>query len=123
MRERGEEMDERLERIYEMQAVYDRLRAKQEALCTAAAAMQAEEQSLRALLQYYYGDYAVDKLAVDSHACVPAFPHGILSEDTIFDLLGELDETAVALLGLSHAILKTRYSSQEDEDALSKYEN
>lgn len=113
-------MDERLARIEKMQAAYDRLEAKLEALRAANEAMQAEEATLAALLHYYYEAYAADKSAVEGRLCQPAFPHGILSEDAIFDLLGELDETAVEMLGVSHAILRTRYSSEEDIDAFSK---
>lgn len=70
-------------------------------------AFQKHREEYRALLTYYYSEQREQDLADDSKHLIPETMHrGVLSEDEIFDLIGEYRDTAIQMLDVAVQMLK-----------------
>ena len=100
---------EQLERIQKMEG---HLNKYAQVLADAQKALEQLEQSQTEYIQlrdYYTGQGFFDDLEYSNS---PEFPEniacGVLSEDAVYDLMGEHFETAINLLDLSSSMLKER---------------
>ena len=100
---------EQLERIQKMEG---HLNKYAQVLADAQKALEQLEQSQTEYIQlrdYYTGQNFFDDLEYSNS---PEFPEniacGVLSEDAVYDLMGEHFETAINLLDLSSSMLKER---------------
>lgn len=100
---------EQLERIQKME---EHLNKYAQVLADAQKALEQLEQSQTEYIQlrdYYTGQNFFDDLEYSNS---PEFPEniacGVLSEDAVYDLMGEHFETAINLLDLSSSMLKER---------------
>ena len=100
---------EQLERIQKMEG---HLNKYAQVLEDAQKALEQLEQSQTEYIQlrdYYTGQDFFDDLEYSNS---PEFPEniacGVLSEDAVYDLMGEHFETAISLLDLSSSMLKER---------------
>ena len=100
---------EQLERIQKME---EHLNKYAQVLADAQKALEQLEQSQTEYIQlrdYYTGQGFFDDLEYSNS---PEFPEniacGVLSEDAVYDLMGEHFETAISLLDLSSSMLKER---------------
>lgn len=100
---------EKLERIQKME---EHLNKYAQVLADAQKALDQLERCQSDYIQlrdYYTGQKFFDDLEYSNS---PEFPEyiacGVLSEDTVYDLMGEHFETAISLLDLSSAMLKER---------------
>ena len=100
---------EQLERIQKMEG---HLNKYAQVLADAQKALEQLEQSQTEYIQlrdYYTGQDFFDDLEYSNS---PEFPEniacGVLSEDAVYDLMGEHFETAINLLDLSSSMLKER---------------
>ena len=100
---------EQLERIQKMEG---HLNKYAQVLADAQKALEQLEQSQTEYIQlrdYYTGQDFFDDL---EYLNSPEFPEniafGVLSEDAVYDLMGEHFETAINLLDLSSSMLKER---------------
>lgn len=100
---------EQLERIQKMEG---HLNKYAQVLEDAQKALEQLEQSQTEYIQlrdYYTGQDFFDDLEYSNS---PEFPEniacGVLSEDAVYDLMGEHFETAINLLDLSSSMLKER---------------
>lgn len=100
---------EQLERIQKME---ENLNKYAQVLADAQKALDQLERCQSDYIQlrdYYTGQKFFDDLEYSNS---PEFPEniacGVLSEDTVYDLMGEHFETAISLLDLSSAMLKER---------------
>ena len=100
---------EKLERIQKME---EHLNKYAQVLADAQKALDQLERCQSDYIQlrdYYTGQKFFDDLEYSNS---PEFPEniacGVLSEDAVYDLMGEHFETAISLLYLSSAMLKVR---------------
>ena len=100
---------EQLERIQKME---ERLNKYAQVLADAQKALDQLERRQSDYIQlrdYYTGQEFFDDLEYSNS---PDFPEniacGVLSEDAVYDLMGEHFETAISLLDLSSSMLKER---------------
>ena len=100
---------EQLERIQKME---ENLNKYAQALADAQKALDQLERCQSDYIQlrdYYTGQNFFDDLEYSNS---PEFPEniacGVLSEDAVYDLMGEHFETAINLLDLSSSMLKER---------------
>lgn len=100
---------EQLERIQKMEGYLNKYA---QVLEDAQKALEQLEQSQTEYIQlrdYYTGQDFFDDLEYSNS---PEFPEniacGVLSEDAVYDLMGEHFETAINLLDLSSSMLKER---------------
>ena len=100
---------EQLERIQKME---ERLNKYAQVLADAQKALDQLERCQSDYIQlrdYYTGQEVFDDLEYSNS---PDFPEniacGVLSEDAVYDLMGEHFETAISLLDLSSSMLKER---------------
>ena len=100
---------EQLERIQKMEGYLNKYA---QVLADAQKALEQLEQSQTEYIQlrdYYTGQDFFDDLEYSNS---PEFPEniacGVLSEDAVYDLMGEHFETAISLLDLSSSMLKER---------------
>lgn len=69
--------------------------------------LDAQRESYKALLDYYYSDQRAQDLEDDSNHLIPESLHrGVLSEDEIFDLIGDYRDTAIRMLEIAVRMLK-----------------
>ena len=70
-------------------------------------ALDAKCQEYKSLLEYYYSEQRAQDLEDDAHLLIPDTLHrGVLSEDEIFDLIGDYRDTAMRMLELGVQMLK-----------------
>ncbi len=70
--------------------------------------LDAQHEDYKNLLAYYYSKQRAQDLEDDSNHLIPANLHrGVLSEDEIFDLIGEYRDTALRMLELAVQMIKT----------------
>lgn len=70
-------------------------------------ALDAHREKYKALLTYYYSEQRSQDLNDDSNHLIPETMHrGVLSEDEIFDLMGEYRDTAIRMLEIAVRMLK-----------------
>ncbi len=70
-------------------------------------ALDARQEDYRALLTYYYSDQRNRDLADDANHLIPeTLSRGVLSEDEIFDLIGDYRDTAIRMLETAAQMLK-----------------
>ncbi len=81
----------RLQRIAEMEQIYDRCRAAMDAMLSAAEEYLAVRQIMQALTDYYESPQWLADFDADSKGQIPQdMKRGILAEDTIYDLLTDI---------------------------------
>lgn len=70
-------------------------------------AFDAQHEEYRKLLAYYYSEQRAQDLTDDSNHLIPESMHrGVLSEDEIFDLIGDYRDTAIRMLEIAVKMLK-----------------
>ena len=83
---------ERIRRVREMERRMHELSAAAEGLQTALAAYEAALPARRALEDYYESPLWQEDFAADEAGLLPAdLCRGVLTEDALFDLLGDTD--------------------------------
>lgn len=83
---------ERIRRVQEMERRMHELSAAAEGLQTALAAYEAALPARRALEDYYESPLWQEDFAADEAGLLPAdLCRGVLTEDALFDLLGDTD--------------------------------
>lgn len=83
---------ERIRRVREMERRMHELSAAAEGLQTALAAYEAALPARRALEDYYESPLWQEDFAADEAGCCPRISAaGVLTEDALFDLLGDTD--------------------------------
>ncbi len=84
---------EQLERIARMEAVTDQARQAVDALQAALDAYTAVPADLKELETYYAGPAWKEDFRAAEEGKLPAgMKHGVLAEDTVYDLLADRDE-------------------------------
>lgn len=84
--------NEQIERIQRMEQSFDRLTAAAARLSTALDAFKRAKKDFKLLIAYYDGKWIEDYEA-DEAGLLPAdLKRGVLSEDGLWDLLGECRE-------------------------------
>ncbi len=69
--------------------------------------LEASRQAYKALIDYYYSPQRSQDLEDDSNHLIPESMHrGVLSEDEIFDLVGDNRDTAIRMLEIGTQMLK-----------------
>ena len=64
-------------------------------------------EEYRSLIAYYYSDQRAQDLEDDSNHLIPETMHrGVLSEDEIYELLGDYHDTAIRMLETAVQMLK-----------------
>ena len=98
-----------LERIQEMEEHLNQYAQTLAAAQSALAKLEASQMNYIQLRDYYTSQVFFDDLEFSNR---PDFPEnvacGVLSEDAVYDLMGEHFETAINLLDLSSSMLKER---------------
>ena len=98
-----------LERIQEMEELLNQYAQTLAAAQSALAKLEASQMNYIQLRDYYTSQVFFDDLEFSNR---PDFPEdvacGVLSEDAVYDLMGEHFGTALQLLDLSSAMLKER---------------
>ena len=83
----------RIERIREMEERMDRIKAWTEAMGPMLGALTSVQADIRALSDYYESDLWRKDFEADEAGALPAdMKRGVLSEDGLYDLLGEAEE-------------------------------
>ncbi len=71
--------------------------------------IEAHRADYRALIEYYYSDQRNQDLADDEKGLIPESLHrGVLSEDSICDLMTDSYEIGLRMLETAHDIFKNR---------------
>mgnify|MGYP000844313325 FL=1 len=98
-----------LKRIQDMEEHLNKYAQTLAAAQSALAELEASQKNYIQLRDYYTSQVFFDDLEFSNR---PDFPEnvacGVLSEDAVYDLMGEHFETALQLLDLSSAMLKER---------------
>lgn len=69
--------------------------------------LDAKRQEYSSLMAYYYSEQRAQDLEDDHHHLIPDTLHrGVLSEDEIYDLIGDYRDTAMRMLELGVQMLK-----------------
>lgn len=69
--------------------------------------LDAQLEAYKQLLTYYYSEQRAQDLKDDSNHLIPKSLHrGVLSEDEIFDLIGEYRDTAIRMLEIAVQMIK-----------------
>ena len=98
-----------LERIQEMEELLNQYAQTLAAAQSALAKLEASQMNYIQLRDYYTSQVFFDDLEFSNQADFPEdVARGVLSEDAVYDLMGEHFETALQLLDLSSAMLKER---------------
>lgn len=67
----------------------------------------SHREEYRNLLEYYYSEQRTQDLEDDAARRIPEdMPRGVLSEDAIFDLIGDCRDTAIRMLETAVQMLK-----------------
>ncbi len=70
-------------------------------------ALGAHREEYKDLMTYYYSQQRTQDLEDDSNHLIPEeMPRGVLSEDGIFDLVGDYRDTAIRMLETAVQMLK-----------------
>ena len=98
-----------LKRIQDMEEHLNKYAQTLAAAQSALAELEASQKNYIQHRDYYTSQVFIDDLEFSNR---PDFPEdvtcGVLSEDAVYDLMGEHFETALQLLDLSSAMLKER---------------
>ncbi len=96
------------ERIREMEAILDRLAAAKNDLSKALSAFGDMQGDLKALSDYYGSKSYFHDLEMDEKGMLPAdLKRGVLSEDAVYDLLGEIREIAEEMNQMSERTIES----------------
>lgn len=69
--------------------------------------VENNQEDYQKLLAYYYSEQRNQDLLDDEHNLIPQNLHrGVLSEDEIFDLIGDYRQVAIRMLEVATSILK-----------------
>lgn len=69
--------------------------------------MEAHQEDYASLMEYYYSDQRNQDLEDDENGLIPQDLHrGVLSEDEIFDLMGDYRDTAIHMMEAALSMLK-----------------
>ncbi len=70
-------------------------------------ALEARQEDYAALLEYYYSDQRNQDLEDEENHRIPqTLARGVLSEDGIFDLVGDYRDTAIRMMEVALKMLK-----------------
>lgn len=95
------------EHITKMENILDTHSAQLETLNTLLDFVQEHSAEYNQLIEYYYSDQRNQDLQDDKDHLIPQdLSRGVLSEDAIFDLIGDYRDTALRLLETATLILK-----------------
>lgn len=85
--------------ITQMENIMVQQRKTLHAMNTLLDTLDTQREEYRALLAYYYSEQRAQDLADDAQHLIPEHLHrGVLSEDEIFELMGEYRDTAIRML-------------------------
>ena len=99
--------NEALERIRKMEAMLSRQQAFMDELAPVIEKLEEQIPEYQQLSQYYGSQDYLDDLDFSESADFPADePHGVLSEDLTYNLLGEYYQLAVQMVDMAAQILK-----------------
>lgn len=69
--------------------------------------LDAQREDYKKLMDYYYSEQRSQDLNDDSNHLIPENLHrGVLSEDEIYDLIGEYRDTAIRMLEIAVQMIK-----------------
>lgn len=69
--------------------------------------LDAQREDYKKLMDYYYSEQRSQDLDDDSNHLIPENLHrGVLSEDEIYDLIGEYRDTAIRMLEIAVQMIK-----------------
>lgn len=69
--------------------------------------LDAQREDYKKLMDYYYSEQRSQDLDDDSNHLIPENLHrGVLSEDEIYDLIGEYRDTAIRMLEIAVRMIK-----------------
>lgn len=95
------------EHITKMENILNTHTAQLQALNTLLDFVQQHRAEYNELIEYYYSDQRNQDLQDDDNHLIPQdLARGVLSEDAIFDLMGDYRDTALRLLETATDILK-----------------
>lgn len=95
------------EHITKMENILNTHSAQLETLNTLLDFVQQHHAEYNQLIEYYYSDQRNQDLQDDKDHLLPQnLARGVLSEDAIFDLIGDYRDTALRLLETATLILK-----------------
>lgn len=70
-------------------------------------ALQARREEYKELINYYYSDQRAQDLEDDIRQLIPSTLHrGVLSEDELYDLMGDHRDTAIRMLEIAVQMIK-----------------
>ena len=97
---------DRIERVQAMEKAMDEVREAIEALKDALGRYEDAQDMADQLEEYLAGDWIDDRDA-DERGELPAdMKRGVLSEDSLYDLLADNDDTAVTLIETAARIMR-----------------
>lgn len=97
------------QQILAFETAYNKYNEKIQLLKTELESFKAMQSNYQLLHQYYSSEeWIKDYEASNNGEIDPNIPQGILSEDTLFDLIGDQYELALELIELGHSMLKNR---------------
>ena len=95
------------ERVAVMEEKLDRCAAAVEALNGVLRTMEESLDDTKALFRYYGGEEWYADRALDERGALPeTLKRGVLSEDSVYDAVTAVRDTALRMLKLSYDILK-----------------
>lgn len=98
---------EKYAHITEMESIMVQQNQKLKEMNQLLDSLDAQHEAYKALLDYYYSDQRTQDLEDDSNHLIPESLHrGVLSEDEIFDLMGDYRDTAIRMLETAVRMLK-----------------
>ncbi len=98
---------EKYEHITKQETVLNQYEETLEKLEELLAFLNEHRQDYKALIDYYYSDQRNQDLHDDKQGLIPQdLPRGVLSEDGIFDFLGDYRDTALHMMETALHMLK-----------------
>ncbi len=93
--------------ITEMEMIMNRHEILMDRLSQLLEDIEKEYGDYQSLIQYYYSDQRVQDLEDDHHGLIPdGLCRGVLSEDSIYNLMTDYHQSVIKMLNLSTKILK-----------------
>ncbi|WP_197407425.1 DUF4298 domain-containing protein [Olsenella massiliensis] len=100
---------ERIDRITKMESILNSHAAAAAGLAAALDEFERSQKSYPLLRDYYVEGGYMQDVAADNEGLLPDdLPRGVLSEDAVFDLMGENVELAIRMLELATVVIRDR---------------
>lgn len=97
------------EHITRMETIMNNHKKLLEDLSSMLDRLEAHQSEYRKLIEYYYSDQRNQDLADDETGLIPDdLCRGVLSEDAIFDLIGDQFDTGIRMAELGLNMIKER---------------